>query len=110
MRRRFLTDLELMVLLATLRVGENAYGIPIARELHETAGRNVALAVVYATLDRLEHRALVSSSLGEPTPERGGRAKRVFCVTAKGVREARASQRAFSALWRGVLEPSGGMP
>ena len=107
MSRQWLTDLELMLLLAILRIGDEAYGVPIAREVHETAGREIALAVVYATLDRLEARGLVSSSLGDPTPQRGGRAKRFFRLTAKGVRETRATCGALSALWRGVPEMKG---
>jgi PadR family transcriptional regulator PadR len=106
--RRFLTDLELMVLLATLRVGDEAYGVPIAREIEETAGRRVALAVVYVTLGRLEERGLITSTLGEPTAERGGKAKRFFRVTAKGIRAAQLTHRALNALWRGVPELRGG--
>jgi PadR family transcriptional regulator len=108
MARQYLTDLELMVLLAILRVGDEAYGVTIAREIADTAGREVALAVVYSTLDRLEARALVSSSLGEPTAERGGRAKKFFRVTAQGIRQARDAQRAFSALWRDIPQLRGG--
>jgi PadR family transcriptional regulator PadR len=91
-----------MVLLAILRVGERAYGVPIAAEIEETGGRSVARAIVYAALDRLEERGLVGSHMGDPTPERGGRAKRFFRVTAKGVRAVRNTQRALTALWRGL--------
>ncbi|HYE85899.1 MAG TPA: hypothetical protein VEA16_06070, partial [Vicinamibacterales bacterium] len=66
MARATLTDLELMILLAVLRIGDEAYGVPIAEELKHTAGRDVALAVVYHTLDRLERQALVASTLGQP--------------------------------------------
>lgn len=105
---RLLTDLELMILLAIMRVGDEAYGVPIAREIRDTTGRDVALAVVYATLDRLETRGMVASALGPPTPERGGRAKRFFHVTAKGVRETRSTHRALHALARGVAALKGG--
>ena len=108
MPRDLLTDLELMILLGVLRLGEGAYGVTISREIEETGGRSVAVAVVYATLDRLEERGLASSSLGEPTPERGGRAKRFFRVTAKGVRQIRDTQRALIALWKGVPQLKGG--
>ena len=73
MIRQHLTDFELMILLAILRVGDEAYGVPIARELEETAGRTVLLGAIYAALDRLEKNGLVSSSIGDPTPERGRR-------------------------------------
>jgi PadR family transcriptional regulator PadR len=108
MARDLLTDLEMMLMLAVLRVGEDAYGVPIAREIEDTAGRTVALAVVYATLDRLEGRGLVTSSIGDPTPERGGRAKRFFRVTPKGLRQVRNTQTALTALWKGVPALTGG--
>ena len=105
---QFLTDFELMVLLAVLRVGEGAYGVPIAREIEETSGRLVTVATVYVALDRLEGRGLVKSSLGDPTPERGGRAKRFFEVTAKGIRQIKDTQRALTSLWKGIPELKGG--
>src|SRR5437867_9759242 len=108
MPRDLLTDLELMILLAALRVGENAYGVTITREIETTAGRNVAVAVVYATLDRLEERGLVTSSTGSATPERGGRAKRVFQVAGKGMQEIKDTQGALEAVWEGVPGVKGG--
>jgi PadR family transcriptional regulator, regulatory protein PadR len=100
--RQFLTEFELMILLAILRVGENAYGVPVAREIETTAGRTVMLGAVYTALDRLEGKGLVASAVGEPTPERGGRAKRFFTVTTKGLRAVRDAQRAFTALWSDI--------
>jgi DNA-binding PadR family transcriptional regulator len=102
MPRNLLTDFELMILLATLRIGEEAYGVQIAREIESTSGRRVPLGAAYAALDRLERNGLVSSSIGEPSPERGGRAKRFFRVTQRGVRAARDTQRALVSLWRGI--------
>jgi DNA-binding PadR family transcriptional regulator len=102
MSREALGNFELMVLLAVLRVGDDAYGVPIARELEETSGRDVLLGSVYAALDRLEEKGLVASRLGDPTPERGGRAKRYFKVTAKGLREARETRVTLIKLWRGL--------
>lgn len=102
MRRSLLTDFELMILLAILRVGEEAYGVQIAREIEATCGRRVLLGAAYAALDRLERNGLVSSTTGKPTPERGGRAKRFFRVTPRGVRAARETQQALVALWRDV--------
>ena len=97
-----------MVLLAVLRVGDRAYGVPIARELEVTGGRDVMVGSVYAALARLEAKGLVSSSVGEPTAERGGRAKNYFRVTGKGVRQARAAQHTLVKLWRGVPQLEGG--
>jgi len=96
-----LTDLELMLLLATLRVDE-AYGVLIAREVERTAGRRVLMGAAYNALDRLEKRGLVTSTVGDPTPERGGRARRYFRVTPKGVESVKQSRRVLEALWTGV--------
>lgn len=108
MAPRALTDLEFMILLATMRMGDQAYGVQIARELEETGGRTVLLGAVYATLDRLESMGLVRSSVGDPTPERGGKAKRYFRVTPTGIRSAKDTQNAFVSLWRNVPELKGG--
>lgn len=102
MPRQLLTDFELMLVLAILRIGDEAYGVEIAREIEATCGRRVVLAAAYAALDRLESQQLVASRLGTPTPERGGRAKRFFAVTPRGVRAAQDTQKAFVALWQGL--------
>ena len=102
MARQLLTDFELMILLAVLRVGDEAYGVQIAREIESTGGRRVLLGAAYAALDRLERNRLVSSSIGSSTPARGGRAKRFFRVTARGVRAVKDTQQALVALWRDV--------
>jgi PadR family transcriptional regulator, regulatory protein PadR len=88
-RREYLGQLELMVLLAAIRVREQAYGVLIAREIEKESGRDVALASVYAALERLEKKGLISSALGEPTAERGGKARTYFKPTATGLKEAR---------------------
>jgi PadR family transcriptional regulator len=100
---------ELLVLLALIRLGDDAYGVPIARAIGEATGKGVALGSVYAALERLEDKGLVDSALGEPTAERGGRAKRYFKVTGKGLREARETQRALQKLWRGLPRLEGGV-
>ena len=108
MARHLLTDFELMILLATLRVGEAAYGVPIAAEIERTGGRRVVVAAVYTALDRLERNGLVASTIGEPTRERGGRAKRFFRVTSHGMKAVKETQRALVALWNGVPQLKGG--
>jgi DNA-binding PadR family transcriptional regulator len=105
--RTHLGEFELIVMLALLRLGENAYGVPISREIPQQCGREAALGSVYATLERLQKKGLVSSSLGEPTAERGGRAKRYFRVTARGLREARETRQALTKLWDGLRELEG---
>lgn len=107
MPRHLLTDFELMILLAILRAGDDAYGVVIAREIERTGGRSVLLSAVYTALDRLERNRLVSSEVGDPTPERGGRAKRFFRVTPQGIRAVKATQRALVALWTGIPQLKG---
>ncbi len=102
MARELLTDFELMLLLATLRLGDLAYGVEIAREIERTGGRSVLLGAAYTALDRLERNGYVSSLIGAPTAERGGRAKRVFTVTPRGLRAVKDTQRALVALWNDV--------
>jgi len=102
MPKEQLGHLELMVLLALLRIESQAYGIPISREIQERTGRDVAIGSVYAALERLERKGLVSSALGDPSPERGGRAKRYFRVTGKGTREVREAQRMLTNMWRNL--------
>jgi DNA-binding PadR family transcriptional regulator len=102
-----LGEFELIVMLVLLRLGENAYGVPISREIERQCGREAALGSVYATLERLQKKGLVSSSLGEPTAERGGRAKRYFRVTAKGLRAARETRQSLTKLWDGLRELEG---
>jgi DNA-binding PadR family transcriptional regulator len=102
MSREDLGNFELMVLLAVLRVGEDAYGVPIARKLEETSGREVLRGSVYAALDRLEAKGFLTSRIGEPTAERGGRAKKYFRITARGVAGARATRKILTALWRNM--------
>ena len=100
--RNYLGEMELMVLLAVVRLDEDAYGVPISKELLMLAGREVALGSIYAALDRLEQKGFVTSSLGEPTPERGGRAKRYFRVTPAGVRALKTTHAALTNLWNGI--------
>ncbi|HUA01939.1 MAG TPA: helix-turn-helix transcriptional regulator [Candidatus Aquilonibacter sp.] len=106
-KRDYLSEFELMVLLAVLRLGDEAYGVPISREIEQQSGREVALGSVYAALERLEEKDLVQSEFGEPTPQRGGRAKKYFRVTRKGLREARQARNALLNLWQGLRELEG---
>ena len=108
-KRNYLGEMELMVLLIVFRLGDEAYGVPISKELLAVAGREVSLGSIYAALERLEQKGFVTSLLGDPTAERGGRAKRYFRVTSQGLREVRETQRALVSLWRGLPELGGGM-
>ena len=103
-----LGEFEQMVLLAVLGAGqdEDAYGINIHAELEARTKRRTSRGAVYMTLDRLEKKGLLQSHLTDPTPERGGRAKRCYRVTKPALEALRASRRALINLWEG-LEKSG---
>ena len=100
-----LGEFEQVVLLAILRLGDDAYGVTIRREIAKCTGREPAPGALYTTLDRLGEKELVSSAYGDPTPERGGRAKRYFTVTASGVRAVARAQRAYQRLLKGLALP-----
>jgi PadR family transcriptional regulator PadR len=100
--KHVLNDSDLMTLLAILRLGEQAYGVSLSRELSAMTGRAAALASVYRTLERLEACGLVTSRMGEPSPERGGRAKRFAEVTVEGMRAIDATRRLLNTLWKDV--------
>jgi DNA-binding PadR family transcriptional regulator len=108
--RSYLGEFEMMTLLAVIHLGEEAYGVPISRELERHRGRDVAIGSVYAALERLEAKGLVASSLGDSTPERGGKAKRYFRVTEAGLRQVHETRRVLSKLWRGLPELKGERP
>jgi PadR family transcriptional regulator len=99
-----LGEFEQLVLLALLHAGDRAYGIPVREEIAARTGRDVSLGAVYKTLERLEGKGLVASSIGEPTPERGGRRKKFYRVEPRGVRALRASVKGLQRMLSG-LEP-----
>jgi len=102
MSRESLGHFELLVLLGLLRLGDEAYGVPIANAIAQSTGKHVVLASVYNTLERLEEKGLATSTIGQPTAERGGRAKRYYAITPAGLREVRAAKKALTILWRGI--------
>ncbi len=108
MSREVLGNFELMVLLALIRLGDEAYGVPISKLIEESMSREVLVSSVYAALDRLEGKGFVSSRVGEPTPERGGRAKRYFRITESGLRQVRETRGTLVKLWRGIPAFEGG--
>ena len=100
--REHLGELEHLVLLAVLRLGEDAYGVPIRLEIERRAGRSLTVGALYRTLDRLEAKGYVTSRFGDPTPERGGRSRRYFKMRSPGIQALRASREALAAMWKGV--------
>ncbi len=96
----FLGEFEQLVLLALIRVGTRPYGMTIRRELEDRTGRSVAIGAVYATLCRLKDKGYISSWTGEPTPERGCRAKRFFKLEAAGSQALNESLSAVASLMK----------
>ncbi|HET9425831.1 MAG TPA: helix-turn-helix transcriptional regulator [Gemmatimonadaceae bacterium] len=97
-----LGDLEQLVLLALLRVGDGAYGVPIHAELQRSARRDVTLGTIYKTLSRLEEKGMVRSFEGAPTAQRGGRRTRCFAITQPGRRALRSAMEALSRMAEGL--------
>jgi PadR family transcriptional regulator PadR len=100
MDERDLGRFDHLLLLAVMRLGDGAYGMTIRHELAEHTGRDVAVGAIYTALARLEKRGYVRSRLGDPTPERGGRAKRFYHVLPAGSRAIARAEAAFVALGR----------
>jgi len=100
-----LGEFEQVCLLAILRLGEDAYGVTIRNEIEHCTGREPAPGALYTTLDRLEEKGLVRSQMGDPTPERGGRAKRYFAVSGKGVKAVTHAMRNYQRLLEGLELP-----
>jgi DNA-binding PadR family transcriptional regulator len=101
-RGELLGSLEYLVLLALVRLGPESYGMTVRREIEKRAGRDLSIGAVYATLDRLESKGFVSSSIGEATAVRGGRAKRHFRIEADGERALKASEGAIRRMSAGL--------
>lgn len=100
-----LGEFEHLVLLAVLRLGADAYGMRVRRELGERTSRDTTIGAVYATLDRLEDKGLIASSMGDPTPERGGRARKTFHLTGAGIAAVNRSHREMERMLDGLVFP-----
>ena len=97
-----LGEFEHMVLLAIMRLGDDAYAVPVREEIVRCTGRDVSRGSIYITLDRLETKGYLRSRLADPTPERGGRAKRYYVLRPRAIDALKESRRALVALWRGL--------
>ena len=97
-----LGDFEQLVLLALVRLGPDAYGATVRREIEQRAGREVSISAVYTTLERLEQKGLTRSWVGEPTGERGGRRRRHFELTPLGARSLRDAYKAIAGMTAGI--------
>ena len=103
-----LGEFEYLLITAAARLGENAYGAAIRQEIEKATGSACSIGALYTTLDRLEKKGLLKTSMGEATPQRGGRAKREVKVTGKGVKAAAEFYDAVSRVSRGVSWASQG--
>lgn len=104
-----LGSLEQLVLLALLRLGDGAYGVAVQQDIAQRTGRTPSFATIYATLNRLEDKELITSRLGDSTPERGGRRKKLFALRAAGHRAIQASIRDLRTMAKG-LDVVGNLP
>ena len=100
-----LGEFEHLILLAVLRLGGDAYGMRVRREISERTGRDATIGAVYATLDRLEEKGLVTGFLSDPTPERGGRAKKSFRLTGAGIEAVNRSRQELTSMLDGLEFP-----
>ena len=101
-RGELLGSLEYIILLALARLDGSAYGLLVLREIAERTGRDLSIGAVYGTLERLEEKGYVSSTMGDPTPERGGRAKRLFHIEAEGKRALQISGQTIRSMASGL--------
>lgn len=108
MSQQTLGEFEQLVLLAIVQLGNDVYGVPIVDEIERRTGRAVARAAVYVALRRLERKGLISSWMGEPTPERGGKARRCVRIEPEGLQLLRESRRALDRMWSGLDPALGG--
>lgn len=105
MKQESLGEFEHCVMLAIVHLGDDAYGVPIRQEIGSRTGRDIAIGALYTSLDRLERKGYLRSTMSEPTPQRGGRAKRCFTITAAGAHALRRSRERLLRMWEG-LEPN----
>lgn len=98
----YLGEFEYAVLLAVLHLGDDAYGVPVREVLEQRTGRPVARGALYTALERLEAKGCLRSRMGDPTPERGGKARRYFTVTPAGLKAIRSTHAALNRLSQGL--------
>src|SRR5438094_188815 len=103
----YLGEFEQIVLLAIVRLGEEAYGVPIRREIEKRADRHVSVGALYSTLDRLEAKGYVHSWFADATPQRGGRSKRFFRLLPEGAEALARSKSMLDRMWQGVKVKGG---
>ncbi len=101
-RNEFLGEFEQIVLLTVARLGDAGYGMAIRQEIEDRVGRSVAIGSVYAALDRMERKGFLTSDVGDPSPVRGGRAKRYYALQSPGAEALAHSRDVLDGLWDGL--------
>ena len=97
-----LTRTEEIILLAVYQLGDKAYGVTIRQHIEKTIAKRFSVGAIYVPLDRLTKRGFLTSTVGEPTPERGGRGKRFYKITPKGILALQETKKLHEAMWAGV--------
>ncbi len=100
--RTHLREFEQLALLSVLRLGGEAHGNSIRKDLEETAGRSVSVATIYVALSRLEQRGYVRSWMSDPLPIRGGKARKHYALEPAGIAALRAAKATLERMWAGV--------
>ena len=99
----YLGDFEQLILFSILRLGDGAYGVSIREAIEERTGREVSSGAIYTALGRLEERGLVKSSIGEPTPGRAGRPKKLYTIQPAGARALMDAYGTLQAVAGGLI-------
>ncbi|MGD8328952.1 MAG: PadR family transcriptional regulator [Acidobacteriota bacterium] len=103
--RDYLGEFEMVVMLTLLHLQDAAYGMTIRMEIEERTGRSVSIGAIYTTLRRLQRKGYVAAELGDPSPSRGGRAKKYFSLQPEGIEALQRSKEMFTQLWKDLPEP-----
>ena len=106
MGHTYLGEFEQIVLLAVWRLDDEGYGMRIRQEIERRLGRPVTIGAVYVTLERLADKGCVRPRTGEPTPQRGGRAKRFYSITPTGIAALEDARRQLTKMWQGLRRPT----
>ena len=101
-KESYLGEFEHIVLLTIMRLNNDAYGVTVRQQVKQLIDRDVSIGALYATIDRLEKKHLITTRSSQPTPERGGRAKRYLTITPQGLDTLKATKKSLDILWHGL--------
>jgi len=106
MRTKFISRSEEFLLLAVWRLKENAYGVTIRDQIHEVTGKTWAYGALFVMLNRLEKKGYITSDFTDPSPRRGGKSKRIFKLSARGIKALEEVRKANESVWEGIKKLS----